>query len=132
MSTDSEIVIPSSQRAYILPDVKGPLKLIDDHPVPKPESLAPGDCLVRLEYSRVCHSDLSIANDEMSGRQKPDLIGGHEGVGIVVAIGAHTRSAPVEVGARVGVKFLADVCKNCEMCESGWECCELPESLGIL
>ena len=94
MSTDSEIIIPSSQRAYILPDVKGPLKLIDDHPVPKPESLAPGDCLVRLEYSGVCHSDLSIANDEMSGRQKPDLIGGHEGVGIVVAISAHTRSAP--------------------------------------
>lgn len=127
------MTFPTTQRAYVLPVVNGPLKLVDDHPVPAPESLAPGECLVRLTHSGVCHSDLSIARDEFAGLQKPDLVGGHEGVGTVVAIGAHTQKAPVTIGARVGVKFLADVCKICELCVSGWECCELlvlPSAVG--
>lgn len=119
----SQESIPTTQRAYVLPVVKGPLKLVEDHPVPSPDSLAPGECLVRLTHSGVCHSDLSIARDEMSSKQKADLIGGHEGVGVVVAIGAHTQKSPVGLGARVGVKFIGDVCKNCEVCTSGWECC---------
>lgn len=119
----SQESIPTTQRAYVLPVVKGPLKLVEDYPVPSPDSLAPGECLVRLTHSGVCHSDLSIARDEMSSKQKADLIGGHEGAGVVVAIGAHTQKSPVTLGARVGVKFIGDVCKNCEVCTSGWECC---------
>lgn len=124
MASGTTTTIPTTQRAYVLPVVKGPFKLLDDYPVPTAESLAPGECLVRLTHSGVCHSDLAIARDEMSGRAKADLIGGHEGVGTVVAIGAHTQKAPVEVKQRVGVKFLADSCKTCELCASGWECCK--------
>ena len=36
------------------------------------------------------------------------LIGGHEGVGVVVAIGSNTNHSPVKLGERVGIKWLAD------------------------
>ena len=42
------------------------------------------------------------------------LIGGHEGVGDVVAIGKHTQESPVKVGDRVGIKWLAYSCLQCE------------------
>lgn len=120
----SVLDIPSTQRAYVLPAVNGPLILVRDHPVPTAESLLPGECLVRLTHSGVCHTDLSIMRDELTHMQKADLIGGHEGVGSIVAIGTYTQKSPVALGDRVGVKFLADVCKNCDMCVQGWECCK--------
>lgn len=42
------------------------------------------------------------------------LIGGHEGVGEIVAIGNHTQDSPVKIGDRVGVKWLAYSCLQCE------------------
>jgi len=47
-------------------------------------------------------------------------VGGHEGVGHVVAIGEHTNTA-VKVGDRVGVKWIMDTCMQCELCLSGTE-----------
>ncbi|KAG6824627.1 hypothetical protein H0H93_001812 [Arthromyces matolae] len=49
------------------------------------------------------------------------LIGGHEGVGTIVAIAEHTSGSPVKVGDRVGIKWLADSCLNCESCRKGLE-----------
>ncbi|KAF8206968.1 major facilitator superfamily domain-containing protein [Mycena galopus ATCC 62051] len=46
-----------------------------------------------------------------SSCQNP-LVGGHEGVGEIVAIGNNTSHSPVKVGDRVGVKWLADSCLN--------------------
>ena len=42
------------------------------------------------------------------------LIGGHEGVGDIVAIGEHTQDSPVKIGDRVGIKWLAYSCLQCE------------------
>ena len=47
-----------------------------------------------------------------------------QGVGIVVAIGAHTQDSPVQLGDRVGIKWLADSCLDCELCRKGLEQCE--------
>lgn len=54
---------------------------------------------------------------------KPRLpsAGGHEGVGRILAIGAHTLNSPVNVGDRVGVKYVIDSCMHCEMCRRGHE-----------
>ncbi|KAF4978825.1 hypothetical protein F66182_17326, partial [Fusarium sp. NRRL 66182] len=44
-------------------------------------------------------------------------VGGHEGVGVVVAHGRDVSSPPI--GTRVGIKWLADVCGSCDACLEG-------------
>ena len=46
---------------------------------------------------------------------------GVQGVGRIVAIGAHTQDSPVKVGDRVGIKWLAYSCLDCEPCRKGLE-----------
>ncbi|KAI5119075.1 hypothetical protein M0805_005493 [Coniferiporia weirii] len=118
----STYAIPKVQRAYVLPSLDSPLKLLADHPVPAPDALLPGQCLVRLTHSGVCHSDIAIKDNWYNATPKPDLVGGHEGVGVVVAIGAHTRDVGIKVGDRVGIKYMIDSCMNCDQCRTGWEC----------
>lgn len=48
-------------------------------------------------------------------------VGGHEGVGRVVAIGAHSRSSVIKLGDRVGTKYVVGSCLQCEMCRRGFE-----------
>lgn len=38
-------------------------------------------------------------------------IGGHEGVGEVVAVGDGVRT--INIGSKVGIKYTADACLNC-------------------
>lgn len=54
---------------------------------------------------------------------KRDLVGGHEGIGEVVAIGSGTVEPKVKLGQRVGIKYVAAACLNCEQCLSGNDCC---------
>jgi hypothetical protein len=51
---------------------------------------------------------------------KLPLVGGHEGVGTIVAIGPGS-STERKVGERVGIKWLADSCLDCEVCRDGEE-----------
>eukprot|EP00026_Physarum_polycephalum_P007114 Phypoly_transcript_07168.p1 GENE.Phypoly_transcript_07168~~Phypoly_transcript_07168.p1 ORF type:complete len:299 (+),score=56.22 Phypoly_transcript_07168:727-1623(+) len=51
---------------------------------------------------------------------KLPLIGGHEGAGEIVAIGDHTVT-DLKIGDKVGVKWLADSCMQCELCRKGFE-----------
>lgn len=62
----------------------------------------------RIHLSQVCHTDLHAALGDWPLPAKTPLVGGHEGVGEVVAIGNNTSHSPVKVGDRVGVKWLAD------------------------
>lgn len=50
-----------------------------------------------------------------------NLTHSQKGVGIVVAVGAHTQGSPVKLGDRVGIKWLADSCLDCESCRKGLE-----------
>ncbi|KAL5512792.1 hypothetical protein ACEPAG_3058 [Sanghuangporus baumii] len=121
MSESPFYAIPSVQRAFVLSTLGAPLKLINDHPVVAPSDLLPGQCLVKLTHSGVCHSDVAIKEGwfAQETRPKPNLIGGHEGIGTVVAIGDHTLNSPVKVGDRVGITYLANACRNCEQCLDG-------------
>jgi threonine dehydrogenase-like Zn-dependent dehydrogenase len=47
------------------------------------------------------------------------LSGGHEGVGHVVATGELTTGSSVRICGRVGVKWIANVCAQCEVCRRG-------------
>ena len=103
--------IPLTQRAAILEAHNTPYVIKIDYPVKQPSELAPGECFIKLEYSGVCHSDLHIRNGDWANKSKLPLIGGHEGIGRVVAIGEYSEST-VKVGDRVGVKSIGKVCEQ--------------------
>ncbi|CAL1699240.1 unnamed protein product [Somion occarium] len=113
--------IPKTQKAAVVESVGGTLQIKDDYPVKQASELAPGECLVKLEFTGVCHTDLHAAKNDWPVPAKTPLIGGHEGVGHIVAIGEHTQDSPVKVGDRVGIKWLAYSCLECEQCRKGNE-----------
>jgi len=104
--------IPLTAKAAVLSDIQQPYVVKDNHPVKQASELAPGECLVKLEYTGVCHSDLHIQRGDWEGSFESHLplVGGHEGVGHIVAIGEHSREGPVKVGDRVGIKWIGEVC----------------------
>jgi len=92
-----------------------------DWPVTQPSELAPNQCLVKLEYSGVCHSDLHIKRNDWGQSAKLPLVGGHEGIGRIVAVGAHSFVDGPHVGDRVGLKWFGNICHQCEFCRTGHE-----------
>ncbi|KAJ6605471.1 chaperonin 10-like protein [Mycena vulgaris] len=117
--------IPQKARAAVLTAFGPGLVLKDDQPVVQPSELAPGECLIKIDYAGVCHSDLHITEGGW-GPVKFPRVGGHEGIGHIVAIGEHTAASPVSVGDRVGIKWTARACLKCELCRNGNEsCCEM-------
>lgn len=104
-----------TMKAAVVPELGAPLE-IKDVPVPTP---GPFDALVKVEYSGVCHTDLHAAQGDWPVKPQPPFIPGHEGSGVVVAVGEQVTR--VKVGDRVGNAWLASACGACEYCEDGWE-----------
>lgn len=100
--------------------------VIDEVPVPEP---GPGEVLVRVVASGVCHTDLHAANGDWPVKPKLPFIPGHEAVGYVAAKGAGVTL--LKEGDPVGVPWLHDACGYCEYCTTGWETlCELQHNTG--
>lgn len=116
--------IPKTQTAAIVSAIGGDLIISTSHPVIQPSDLAPGECLIKVSHTGVCHTDLHAKKGDWPIPPSTPLIGGHEGVGEIVAIADNTVGAPVKVGDRVGIKWLADSCLNCEFCKKGYEMSE--------
>ncbi|WP_137860629.1 zinc-dependent alcohol dehydrogenase [Variovorax sp. 3P27G3] len=89
---------------------------IEEVPVP---DVPPGQVLVRVASSGVCHTDLHAADGDWPVRPTLPFIPGHEGVGHVAAVGAGVKH--VREGDRVGVPWLHTACGHCEFCITGWE-----------
>ena len=70
-------------RAAVVPGFGQPL-VIEDRPVPEP---GPGQVVVRMEASGLCHTDIHAANGDWPVTPTVPFIPGHEGVGIVTALG---------------------------------------------
>ncbi|EPQ52419.1 hypothetical protein GLOTRDRAFT_46670, partial [Gloeophyllum trabeum ATCC 11539] len=104
----SNVSIPKTQVAAVVPAPGAAVEIRTDYPVRQPSELEPGECLVKLTYTGVCHTDLHAKKHDWPVKPKNPLVGGHEGVGVIVAIGEHTAHSPVKVGQRVGIKWLAD------------------------
>lgn len=81
-----------------------------------PGPLAPDEVEVAVDYCGICHSDLSVLDDEWGNALYP-LVPGHEAVGHVVAAGDQARG--VTVGQRVGVGWNAASCMHCRFCLQG-------------
>ncbi len=86
--------------------------------VPKPVP-APGEVLVKVETSGLCHTDIHAAHGDWPVRPSLPLIPGHEGVGIVEEVGDGVTL--VKVGDRVAMPWLGSACGVCQYCVDGWE-----------
>lgn len=93
-----------------------PLRLVDlSIPAPGPDEI-----LIRLQASGVCHSDVHVWMGDSVASPPPDpFILGHEGVGVVAALGEGVTDWTV--GERAGAAWLHDTCGVCELCQSGNE-----------
>lgn len=104
-----------TMRAAVVPALGAPLR-IEQVAVPEP---GPGQILVKVEASGVCHTDLHAAKGDWPVKPTPPFIPGHEGVGVVAALGAGAKG--VKEGDRVGVPWLHTACGACPYCRTGWE-----------
>ncbi len=89
---------------------------IEDLPVPTP---SPGQVLVKLETCGVCHTDIHAARGDWPVKPVPPFVPGHEGIGIVTAVGRDARG--LAEGDRVAIPWLGHACGVCEYCASGRE-----------
>lgn len=71
---------------------------------------------VKVESCGICHSDLSMLDNEWGASSYP-LVPGHEVIGKIVATGEHVRH--LNVGQRVGIGWIAGSCMTCHTCMSG-------------
>ena len=98
-------------RAAVLEEFGQPLVLTDvDLAEPKG-----GEALVRLAACGVCHTDLYTASGVDPSGYAPTVLG-HEGAGVVEAIGPGVQS--LAVGDHV-VTLFSPQCRDCEHCRSG-------------
>ena len=71
---------------------------------------------VQVEHCGLCHSDISVLNNDWGFSQFPAVLG-HEAVGRVVEVGRAAKG--LKVGQRVGIGWSAGSCMHCRQCLSG-------------
>ena len=73
------------------------------------------DVEVQVDYCGICHSDLSMIDNEWGFSSYP-LVAGHEVIGRVVALGSAAQDKGLKVGQRVGIGWTARSCGHCDAC----------------
>jgi alcohol dehydrogenase, propanol-preferring len=96
------------------PITESPLRYAD---VPDPQP-GPGQVLIRISACGVCHTDLHIAEGELSAPRFP-IIPGHQVVGRIAAVGP--GAGDWSAGERAGVFWLYRSCGTCDFCRRGEE-----------
>ena len=71
---------------------------------------------IKVSYCGICHSDLSMLDNEWGFSAYP-LVAGHEVAGTIVAAGPQVKR--VKVGDRVGLGWYAHSCMACPQCLAG-------------
>ena len=115
----------STMHAAVVTEFGKPLT-VEEVAIPQP---GPGQALVKLITSGVCHTDLHAVEGDWPVKPNPPFIPGHEGVGKVVALGEGVTN--LKVGQLVGNAWLFSACGHCQYCNTGWETlCEEQENAG--
>ncbi|SFL88640.1 zinc-dependent alcohol dehydrogenase [Rugamonas rubra] len=105
----------NTMHAAVVETLGQPLAL-RELPIP---AVGPGQILVKTEACGVCHTDLHAAHGDWPVKPSVPFIPGHEGIGLVVALGEGVTA--VKLGDRVGVPWLFSACGHCEHCLAAWE-----------
>lgn len=107
--------MPHTMWAAVVEQFGKPL-VLREWDIPTPGA---GQILVKTEACGVCGTDVHAARGDWPLKPALPFIPGHEGIGLVVAIG--TGVTVVKEGDRVGVPWLYSACGHCEYCLSAWE-----------
>ena len=99
-------------RAWAADAAKAPLKPFEYDPGP----LGAEQVEIAVEHCGVCHSDLSMLDNEWGNSTYP-LVPGHEIVGTVAALGPQAKG--LKPGQRVGVGWFTGSCMHCAACIGG-------------
>ncbi|KAJ5452815.1 Polyketide synthase enoylreductase [Penicillium cf. griseofulvum] len=118
--------IPQTQTVALVRSLGGEVEFKTDYPVPTPGR---NEVLAQVLYTGVCQSDLHTKSGTAAGpdgnpitKIKLPHVGGHEGIGRVVALGPDiTHAAGLKVGGLVGIRFASRICRRCEFCLAGTE-----------
>lgn len=102
----------SDINAYAAREAGGKLEPYSYDPGP----LGANDVEIDVIACGVCHSDLSMINNDWRASRYP-LVPGHEAVGTIRAKGDAVTS--LEIGQMVGVGWNAKSCQTCQPCLSG-------------
>ncbi len=105
----------NKMKAAVLHEFNQPLQ-IEEVAIPTPSA---GEIVVKMQASGVCHTDLHAIEGDWDFKPSPPLIPGHEGVGLITAVGAGVTH--VKEGDRVGVPWLYSACGHCTHCLGDWE-----------
>ena len=117
--------MPKTMKAAVVRAFGKPLT-IEEIPVPTP---GPGEILVKIVSTGVCHTDLHAADGDWPVKPGLPFVPGHEGAGVVAALGAGVTG--LKEGDPVGIAWLHDACGGCEYCTTGWETlCETQHNSG--
>ncbi|GAA2072035.1 alcohol dehydrogenase AdhP [Microbacterium hatanonis] len=112
-------------KAAVVTSFTEPLQ-IQQRAIPEP---GPGQVLVRLETCGLCHTDIHAARGDWPVKPSPPFVPGHEGVGIVEALGDGVTGRVV--GERVALPWLGYACGECRYCIDGRETlCESQQNTG--
>ena len=112
-------------KAAVVTEFGSPLQ-IRNLPVP---DLGPGDVLVHIEHSGLCHTDIHAAHGDWPIKPTPPFVPGHEGVGVIQEVGSAVRNR--SIGQRVAIAWLGYACGECRYCISGRETlCEQQHNSG--
>jgi uncharacterized zinc-type alcohol dehydrogenase-like protein len=99
-------------RAWTAESAGSPFALREFDPGP----LGPEEVEVRVEHCGICHSDLSMWDNDWGMTRYP-FVPGHEAIGTVVALGDQAKG--LRIGQRVGVGWNAGSCLHCGPCIDG-------------
>jgi alcohol/geraniol dehydrogenase (NADP+) len=101
-----------SIKGWVAPAAKQKLVLQDIDLGP----LGTEDVEVAVESCGLCHSDLSVLNNDWGISQYPAILG-HEVIGRVTAVGSAAKG--LKVGQHVGIGWTAASCMHCRQCMTG-------------
>lgn len=98
--------------AYAVFEPGGELKPYEYDPGP----LGAQQVEIKVEHCGICHSDLSMIDNEWGMSQYP-LVPGHEVIGTIGAVGSEVTH--LKLGQRVGLGWHSGYCMSCDTCLSG-------------
>ncbi|CAE7840099.1 ahr [Symbiodinium necroappetens] len=104
--------MPTTVHAYAAPEAGAPFETFE-YDLP---DLGPHDVDIAVEHCGICHSDLSMQQNEWGLTAYP-FVPGHEVAGRIKSVGEHVKH--LKAGDRVGLGWHSAYCMTCDSCMGG-------------